>query len=166
MSDPAAVPGGRPESGVPHSTCAVCAQHSAVRAAGHVLWTDGRFLVIHHPEPSPLAGWLRLDAVEHVGGVADLSDDDAARFGVLHARLAACMKQALGVDRVYSIAFGESARHLHMHLVPRRADRDDLAAWALADGYRACMRDPSTAADGAAVDEVRQRFRTLLATTL
>lgn len=146
--------------------CAVCEQHAAARAAGHVLWTDGRFLVMHHPEPSPLAGWLRLDAVEHVGGVADLGDADAARFGVLHARIAACMKQALGVDRVYSIAFGESARHLHMHLVPRRADRDDLAAWALADGYRACMRDPSIAADRAAVHEARERFRALLAVAL
>lgn len=146
--------------------CAVCEQHAAARSAGHVLWTDGRFLVMHHPEPSPLAGWLRLDAVVHVGGVADLSDEDAARFGVLHARIAACMKQALGVDRVYSIAFGESARHLHMHLVPRRADRDDLAAWALADGYRACMRDPSIAADGAAVREARERFRTRLAAAL
>jgi len=147
-------------------TCAVCEQHTAARAAGHVLWTDGRFLVMHHPEPSPLAGWLRLDAVAHVGGVADLGDEDAARFGVLHARLAACMKQALGVDRVYSIAFGESARHLHMHLVPRRADRDDLAAWGLADGYRACMRDPSMAAANAAVHEARERFRALLAKAL
>ena len=146
--------------------CAVCEQHAAARTAGHVLWTDGRFLVMHHPEPSPLEGWLRLDAVDHVGGVADLSDEDAARFGVLHARIAACMKQALGVDRIYSIAFGESARHLHMHLVPRRADRDDLAAWALADGYRACMRDPSIAADRAAVHEARERFRALLAATL
>lgn len=146
--------------------CAVCEQHAAARVAGQVLWTDGRFLVIHHPEPSPLAGWLRLDSVDHVGGLADLSDEDAARFGVLHARIAACMKRALGVDRVYSIAFGESARHLHMHLVPRRADRDDLAAWALADGYRACMRDPSLSASGAAVHEARERFRALLAKAL
>lgn len=131
-----------------------------------MLWTDGRFLVIHHPEPSPLVGWLRLDAVDHVGGVADLSDDDAARFGVLHARIAACMKQALGVDRVYSIAFGESARHLHMHLVPRFAHRDDLAAWGLADGYRACLRDPSTAAEHLAVHDARERFRVLLAASL
>jgi len=146
--------------------CAVCEQHAAARASGHVLWTDGRFLVLHHPEPSPLVGWLRLDAVGHVGGVADLSDDDAARFGVLHARIAACMKQALGVDRVYSIAFGESAHHLHMHLVPRFAHRDDLAAWALADGYRACLRDPSTAAEHLAVHDARERFRVLLAASL
>ena len=146
--------------------CAVCEQHAVARASGHVLWTDGRFLVIHHPEPSPLVGWLRLDAVDHVGGVADLSDDDAARFGVLHARIAACMKQALGVDRVYSIAFGESARHLHMHLVPRFAHRDDLAAWGLADGYRACLRDPSTAAEHLAVHDARERFRVLLAASL
>ena len=146
--------------------CAVCEQHAAARASGHVLWSDGRFLVLHHPEPSPLVGWLRLDAVDHVGGVADLSDDDAARFGVLHARIAACMKQALGVDRVYSIAFGESARHLHMHLVPRFAHRDDLAAWGLADGYRACLRDPSTAAEHLAVHDARERFRVLLAAAL
>jgi diadenosine tetraphosphate (Ap4A) HIT family hydrolase len=159
-------PAARPSVGSTVAGCAVCEQHAAARAAGHVLWTDGRFLVIHHPEPSPLAGWLRLDAVEHVGGVADLADDDAARFGVLHARIASCMKQALGVDRVYAIAFGESARHLHMHLVPRRADRDDLAAWALADGYRACIRDPSLAAGAEQVQHARDRFRAMLAAKL
>jgi diadenosine tetraphosphate (Ap4A) HIT family hydrolase len=160
---PSAVPAG------PHlhdPACAVCGQHADARAAGHVLWTDGIFMVLHHPEPSPLAGWLRLDAVRHVGGVADLGDDEAARFGVLHARIAACMKAALGVDRVYSIAFGESARHLHMHLVPRYAERGDLAAWSLADGYRACMKDPSTAADAASVQDARERFRGLLAAAL
>ncbi len=101
---------------------------------------------MHHPEPSPLAGWLRLDAVEHVGGVADLSAGDAARFGALHAAVARAMRQTLGVDRVYSVAFGESARHLHMHLAPRSPTRDDIAGWALADVYRAVVRDPSLAA--------------------
>lgn len=161
MSHQAQAPGAS-TSGSTVPACPVCEQHAAARAAGQVLWTDGRFLVIHHPEPSPLAGWLRLDAADHVGGVADLAHDDAARFGVLHGRVAACMKRVLGVDRVYSIAFGESARHLHMHLVPRYADRDDLAAWSLADGYRACMQDPRSAAPTQAIDRARDRMRAAL----
>ena len=46
------------------------------------------------------------------------------------------MKQGSGCDRVYAIAFGEGARHLHLHLIPRFAGTPHTEAWAVADLYR------------------------------
>ncbi len=61
------------------------------------------------------------------------------------------VREATGSLRVYAIAFGEGAPHLHVHLVPRRPGRDDTAAWRVADWYRAVERDPALAADPAQV---------------
>ena len=41
-----------------------------------------------------------------------------------------------GCDRVYLIAFGEGARHLHLHLIPRFQEDQRSAAWSVADLYR------------------------------
>jgi diadenosine tetraphosphate (Ap4A) HIT family hydrolase len=41
-----------------------------------------------------------------------------------------------GCDRVYAIAFGEGARHLHLHLIPRFQADQRSAAWSVADLYR------------------------------
>ena len=37
---------------------------------------------------------------------------------------------------VYLIAFGEGARHLHLHLIPRFQEDQRSAAWSVADLYR------------------------------
>ena len=46
------------------------------------------------------------------------------------------VKRISGCDRVYLIAFGEGARHLHLHLIPRHEDDNQTAAWLVADLYR------------------------------
>ncbi|CRY92001.1 conserved hypothetical protein [Synechococcus sp. WH 8103] len=59
------------------------------------------------------------------------------------------VQQITGCDRVYAIAFGEGAPHLHLHLIPRFADDPATSAWLVADHYRAvqaCQREASPAA--------------------
>ena len=46
------------------------------------------------------------------------------------------VKHVSGCDRVYAIAFGEGARHLHLHLIPRCNGIPETEAWAVADLYR------------------------------
>jgi diadenosine tetraphosphate (Ap4A) HIT family hydrolase len=54
-------------------------------------------------------------------------------------------------DRVYAIAFGEGARHLHLHLIPRHGEDSQTTAWAVADHYRAVEAGERPAAESAAV---------------
>jgi len=135
------------------SACAICRLHgdpamaSALELARSDLW-----LLRHHPLPAPLAGWLLLDARRHLAGPLAFTDQEAASWG-LAVRAASQLVQLLtGCDRVYAIAFGEGAPHLHLHLIPRFAAEPASAAWAVADLYRAVERgDRATPLPGAAV---------------
>ena len=49
----------------------------------------------------------------------------------------ALVRELTGCDRVYAMAFGEGAPHLHLHLIPRFAHDPHTAAWSVADHYRA-----------------------------
>ena len=46
------------------------------------------------------------------------------------------VQQLTKCDRVYAIAFGEGAHHLHLHLIPRLQVDPATTAWAVADHYR------------------------------
>ena len=90
----------------------------------------------HHPHPAPLLGWCLLDARRHLAGPIDFLDDEAVGWGKVVREASKLVKTASGCDRVYAIAFGEGARHLHLHLIPRFQADQRSAAWSVADLYR------------------------------
>jgi diadenosine tetraphosphate (Ap4A) HIT family hydrolase len=51
-------------------------------------------------------------------------------------RCSALVQELTGCERVYAIAFGEGARHLHLHLIPRHAADPSTESWRVADLYR------------------------------
>jgi len=134
--------------------CPICAlERPARRHPELVVWEDPLWIVRHHALPAPLAGWFLLVSKRHLGGPADLGPEEAAAFGPVLQRTSAAVRAVTGAPKVYAIAFGEGAPHLHVHLVPRFAERDDLAAWKLADVYRAVERGELPAADPSLVAE-------------
>jgi diadenosine tetraphosphate (Ap4A) HIT family hydrolase len=144
--------------------CGVCAIHAD--AAGHGRWEchrGARWIVRHHPEPSPLAGWTFLCSARHVQGPADLDDAEAASFGPAIRTVSRAIRDLTGCDRVYAIAFGQGAAHLHVHLVPRFDREDGTRAWNVADWYRSVERGERPAADTGDVARFVARLRTRLA---
>jgi diadenosine tetraphosphate (Ap4A) HIT family hydrolase len=118
--------------------CGVCRLHADPAAAAELgLHRSGIWLLRHHPHPSPLVGWLLLDTVRHVAGAAEFDAEEAAGFGTMLQRSSALVKELTGCDRVYAIAFGEGARHFHLHLIPRHAAEPASESWRIADLYRA-----------------------------
>ena len=146
------------------SPCGVCRLHAdpAQRQALEIARL-GPWLLRHHPLPSPLAGWLLLDSLRHVGGPADFDAAKAAGFGPLLQRASALVRELSGCDRVYAIAFGEGARHFHLHLIPRHGADPATEAWRVADLYRAVQAGERPAADPAAVAELVERARRQIA---
>ena len=49
--------------------------------SGYEIARTPHWVLRHHPDPSPLVGWLFLDTVRHVGGPADFTPDEAAAWG-------------------------------------------------------------------------------------
>jgi diadenosine tetraphosphate (Ap4A) HIT family hydrolase len=135
--------------------CAICQIHTdpllqrTLEIARGELW-----LLRHHPAPAPLAGWLLLDARRHVGGALDFTDPEAATWGGAVRHASQLVRRLSGCERVYAIAFGEGAHHLHLHLIPRFASDPASAAWSVADLYRAVAAGGRPAADSQRVREL------------
>lgn len=175
MSDPAvcgicelhAALGLRPRRNAAEDRATLPARTGSVAAAPGAPAADlliGRFgpwLLRHHPLPSPLLGWLLLDTVRHVGGAADFNADEAAGFGGMLQRSSALVRELSGCERVYAIAFGEGARHVHLHLIPRHAADPASEAWRVADLYRSVAQGEREAADSQAVLALVARARSL-----
>ena len=78
----------------------------------------------HHPNPTPLPGWVLLDTLRHCAGPIDFTTDEANGWGIAVQQASRLVRQLTSCDRVYAIAFGEGAQHLHLHLIPRLIEAD------------------------------------------
>jgi diadenosine tetraphosphate (Ap4A) HIT family hydrolase len=146
----------------PHG-CGVCRIHADPLLESLLIHRSGPWLVRHHPDPSPLAGWLLLDSRRHVGGPDGFDAVEAAGLGEMLRRCCALVRQVSGCERVYCIAFGEGARHFHLHLIPRHADDQASESWRVADLYRAVAAGERPAASAASVQELVMRARAVAA---
>lgn len=121
------------------------------------------WLLRHHPDPAPLPGWLLLDAYRHVGGPIGFNPDEAAAWGGAVQKSSQLVQALTGCERVYAIAFGEGARHLHLHLIPRFGTEPASDAWSVADLYRSVVAGGRPAARPQEVEALVRRGRLLWA---
>jgi len=140
------------------SSCGVCRIHAdPTQKECYEISRNGLWVLRHHPDPAPLPGWLLLDACRHVGGPVDFNPEESMAWGGAVQRASNLVQQLTACQRVYAIAFGEGARHLHLHLIPRVATDPACEAWKVADLYRAVMAGERAAAPPNAVEAwVRQ----------
>ena len=136
-------------------SCAICRLHlDPLSRERYEISRSKLWLIRHHPDPAPLPGWLLLDSVRHCGGPLEFDPSEAESWGWAVRDASQLVQQITGCDRVYAIAFGEGAPHLHLHLIPRFADDPATSAWLVADHYRAVQRGHREAATTAQVQKM------------
>jgi diadenosine tetraphosphate (Ap4A) HIT family hydrolase len=141
-------------------SCSICGIHQDPSSRGlYEIGRGGLWLLRHHPDPAPLPGWLLLDSCRHLCGPADFTVEEARAWGPAVHWASALVRQLTGCDRVYAIAFGEGAPHLHLHLIPRFGADPATAAWSVADHYRAVAAGERAAAPPEQVAELVERAR-------
>ena len=129
-------------------TCGICRLHQdPLSRDRYEISRSELWLLRHHPDPAPLPGWLLLDSVRHCGGPMAFEPAEAASWGHAVQDASQLVQQITGCDRVYAIAFGEGARHLHLHLIPRFAEDPVTSAWLVADLYRSVQGGQRAAAE-------------------
>jgi diadenosine tetraphosphate (Ap4A) HIT family hydrolase len=74
-------------------------------------------------------------------------------------RASRLVRDLTGCERVYAIAFGEGARHFHLHLIPRHAADPQSESWRVADLYRQVAAGERPAAEAGLVTELVARGR-------
>jgi diadenosine tetraphosphate (Ap4A) HIT family hydrolase len=60
-----------------------------------------------------------VEPKRHLRALGDMTDEEAARLGVLMNRTASALREVEGAEHVYSFVFGDAVPHLHAHVAPR-----------------------------------------------
>ena len=142
------------------SQCAICALHQdPIQCQDHVILHSDCWMLRHHSNPAPLLGWLLLDTVRHCAGPWEFTDREMADWGRALKDACDLVRRRTGCDRVYTIAFGEGAPHLHVHLIPRFGRDAATTAWKVADLYRDVASGSRDAASPQAVLEFVKQAR-------
>ena len=137
----------------PH--CGVCDIHAGeADREGYEVSRNHLWVLRHHPDPAPLQGWLILDSVRHIGGPIEFNQDESVAWGAAVQRASTLVQQLTRCQRFYSIAFGEGAKHLHMHLIPRFVTEATSESWKVADLYRAVAAGERSATTPKAVEKL------------
>jgi diadenosine tetraphosphate (Ap4A) HIT family hydrolase len=107
----------------PRPDCPLCA---VVAGSGlppsYLVYQTPLWRLDHNTAPSDIPGWLVLKPTRHVENLAELTPEEAMELGQLIPAVAAAIQQETKADRVYLVSWGESARHIHIHFVPRALD--------------------------------------------
>jgi len=96
------------------------------------------------------------------GGPLQFTAQEAIAWGLAVQKASQLVQQLSGCDRVYAIAFGEGARHLHLHLIPRFGSDPQSESWKVADLYRAVARGERPPAPADAIQACVNQARHVL----
>ena len=107
----------------PTRDCSICQKHRGVGPlTGQLVGRYDGFWIYHGPVDddghAPL-GWLFIEAGRHVPYVWALSDQEAAKLGLLRTRLARAVRDILSAEYVLTFVIGLGVAHFHEHVVPR-----------------------------------------------
>jgi histidine triad (HIT) family protein len=107
--------------------CFVCEKHQGrVNVPGGCLYEDDLVYASHGIIPdgksTTYLGTLFIEPKRHVPGLAELTDPEAERIGVLSSRLARALKASENAEHVYAFVLGHHVDHLHVWVVPRYPD--------------------------------------------
>jgi ATP adenylyltransferase len=108
--------------------CPICRKHRGEGPlVGPVLHEDALVLVSLRRDGPP--GYAFVETRRHVGGLEDLTPDEAAAVGRLTSRLALGLSRELDAERVHSFVAGLGVEHLHQHVYVRPRGTPPDAPW-------------------------------------
>jgi diadenosine tetraphosphate (Ap4A) HIT family hydrolase len=102
----------------------VCRKHRGeIVIPGGAVYDDDLFYAGHasipEGETTAYLGAMLVEPKRHVPGLADLTEIEAQRAGVLINRLSRALMESEGAEHVYLFVLGHQASHLHIWVVPR-----------------------------------------------
>jgi diadenosine tetraphosphate (Ap4A) HIT family hydrolase len=98
-------PGGPP--------CGICSGKATAP-----VWSD-EYWTLHPPVQGSLPGAVWMASREHVDSFTDLSEELAADFGRVAARVERAILSLGGVARVHLYRWGDGGAHFHVWFIPR-----------------------------------------------
>ncbi|HKW23164.1 MAG TPA: HIT family protein [Ktedonobacterales bacterium] len=141
-------------------SCLFCdVQQGNSPVVGGPVYEDDHVYAYHWDEEgSGYLGHLVLITRRHAPDFAALTPAEAQAVGLLIARLSSALKVCTGVEKVYTVFYGEVTPHLHVHLTARyREAPPEYLRWRAEDWPDAPRGDAD------AIAALCQRLREFLA---
>lgn len=85
---------------------------------GGIIYQDD-YVVLHHCIDINIAGYLIISPVRHVEEYSELNETEIFKIGIIMKAVAAILREADCVEKIYLANFGEETQHFHMHIFPR-----------------------------------------------
>ncbi|MFJ6413572.1 HIT family protein [Terribacillus saccharophilus] len=104
--------------------CFICDKHAGrIEVSGDRIYEDEYIYISHIDKKgkSTYLGHIMLDLKRHVAQVGDMSEGEAAAFGIAMKRAAKALQGTLQAEHVYTLVSGNAVPHVHMHIIPRYA---------------------------------------------
>ncbi|SDC45335.1 Diadenosine tetraphosphate (Ap4A) hydrolase [Terribacillus halophilus] len=102
--------------------CFICDKHAGhLQVSGACIFEDEYIYISHidkQGKPTYL-GHIMLDLKRHVSQIGDMSEKEAAAFGIAMKRAAQGLQEVLQAEHVYTLVSGNAVSHVHMHIIPR-----------------------------------------------
>ena len=110
--------------GEPMNDCLICRKHRGeLQVPGGAVYEDDLIYAGHSAIPEgggeAYLGTLFVEPKRHIPGLAELTEDEAQRSGVLVTRLSRALKESEGAEHIYLFVMGHHVPHLHIWVVPR-----------------------------------------------
>ncbi len=104
--------------------CFVCRKHQGeIDVPGGIIYQDDLVYVSHQAmgegQSTAYPGVLFVEPKRHAPGLADLTDAEAERVGLLTSRLARVLQATEDVERIYTAVLGHHVDHLQVWIFPR-----------------------------------------------
>ncbi|AIF67316.1 hypothetical protein GZ22_12130 [Terribacillus saccharophilus] len=102
--------------------CFICDKHAGrLQVSGDCIIEDDYIYFSHidkKGKPTYL-GHIMLDLKRHAPQIGDMSEEEAAAFGIAMKRAALALQETLQAEHVYTLVSGNAVPHVHMHIIPR-----------------------------------------------
>ena len=105
-----------------HPDCFVCSKHAGqIDVPGGAIYEDDLAYIGHlfRPNEKVYLGYCMVEPKRHAPDLADLTNEEAQRLGLLVTRLTQALKACIGAEHICSFVLGDHVPHLHIHVVPR-----------------------------------------------
>ena len=114
-----------PTNNQEEQNCFICEKHKGnITVPGGAIYEDELVYVghVHWDSEETYLGYVMIDIKRHVPGLAELTDEEAKRFGLISSRVSKALKASEGAEHIYTFVSGNGVPHMHMHIIPRYAN--------------------------------------------
>lgn len=98
-----------PTNNQEEQNCFICEKHKGnITVPGGAIYEDELVYVghVHWDSEETYLGYVMIDIKRHVPGLAELTDEEAKRFGLISSRVSKALKASEGAEHIYTFVSG------------------------------------------------------------